>query len=157
MRDLKHPRILQLYEVFEGEDYVHLIIEYLKGGELFDKVQAKGSYSEADAARLMKRLLEAVCYCHAKGVLHRDLKPENIILTYVDATSCRDIDSDVNFKIVDFGLAVRLPPGQKETLRCGSPGYAAPEVLAKDGYDLKADVFSCGIILYVLYDWRVVS
>jgi len=142
LRFLKHPTIITLYEVYESADYVHLVIEYLKGGELFDKIQAKGSYSEGDAAKLMKRLLEAINYCHQKNVIHRDLKPENIIL--------QDTASDLDFKIVDFGLAVIARPDTKETLRCGSPGYAAPEVLLKEGYGLKADIFSCGIMLSFL-------
>ncbi len=144
LRFLKHPMIITLYEVYEAADYVHLVIEYLKGGELFDKIQLKGSYSEGDAAKLMKRLLQTINYCHKKNVIHRDIKPENIILL--------DTTSDLDFKIVDFGLAVVSKPGTVETLRCGSPGYAAPEVLLKEGYNLKADIFSCGIILCFLYD-----
>ena len=77
---LRHPRVIRLYEVYESLNYVHLVLEYLKGGELFEKIRSKGNYSEADAAKVMKRLLEAVAYCHQKNILHRDLKPENIIL-----------------------------------------------------------------------------
>ncbi len=142
LRYLNHPSIITLYEVFEAADYVHLVLEYLKGGELFDKIQEKGSYSEGDAAKIMKQLLETINYCHQRNVIHRDIKPENIIL--------KDITSDLDFKIVDFGLAVRSAPGTKEMLRCGSPGYAAPEVLLKEGYNLKADIFSCGIIMCFL-------
>ncbi len=149
LRNLRHPRVVSLYEVYEGGEHVHLVMEYQKGGELFDKIQSKGSYSEADAARIMNRLLEVVGYMHSKRVMHRDLKPENIMLT--------DSESDLNFKIVDFGLAVYLKENEKETQKCGSPGYAAPEVIAKEGYDFKADVFSCGIILYALYAFQHLS
>jgi len=142
LRRLKHPNILILYEVYEAADFVHLVLEYLKGGELFDKIQEKGSYCEGDAAKVMKKLLETINYCHSLNIIHRDIKPENIIL--------QDNTSDLDFKIVDFGLAVISAPGKKETLRCGSPGYAAPEVLLKEGYDLKADIFSCGIIMAFL-------
>ena len=141
-----------MFEVYEGHDYVHLVLEYLKGGELFDKIQSKGGYSEADAARVMNRLLEVVVFCHHKGIVHRDLKPENIILTYEDQRLLRrETDSDLNFKIVDFGLATQLEGSKDLTMLCGSPGYVAPEILRHQGYNLKADVFSCGIILYVLY------
>ncbi len=152
LRGLRHPRILKLFEVYEGHEYVHLILEYLKGGELFDRIQAKGGFSEADAARIMSRLLEVVAFCHNKGVIHRDLKPENIILTQAsNAYHVRDTDSDLNFKIVDFGLATQIEASKDLTLVCGSPGYVAPEILRHEGYNLKADVFSCGVILYALY------
>ncbi len=85
LRMLRHPRVATLFEVYEGEQHVYLVMEYLKGGELFDKIQSKGSYSEGDAARVMMRLLEIVSYLHQKRVIHRDLKPENIILTYAAA------------------------------------------------------------------------
>ncbi len=78
---IRHPRIINQFEVYEGTEHVYIVMEYLKGGELFDKIRTKGNYSEGDAARVMKRLLEAVSYMHQKHVLHRDLKPENIILT----------------------------------------------------------------------------
>lgn len=143
LRLLRHPRIIKLLEVYEGEEHIHLVMEYLKGGELFEKILNKGSYSEADASKIMHRLLEAVSYMHTKRVIHRDLKPENIILT--------DSESDLQFKLIDFGLAALLEPNKKEKRRCGSPGYAAPEVLNGEEYDEKIDVFSCGIILYSLY------
>ncbi len=82
MRELSHPNIITLFEIYEEEDNVHLILEYLKGGELFDKIVAKGNYSEWDAAHIMKALLSAISYCHARRIVHRDLKPENIVLLY---------------------------------------------------------------------------
>ena len=123
-------------------DSVDLVLEYLKGGELFLKIQEKGSYSEGDAARVMKQLLEVVDYCHSKNVIHRDIKPENIIL--------RDTDSDLDFKLIDFGFATVTAPGVKEFLKYGSPGYVAPEIISKQGYTSKADIFSCGIIMCFL-------
>jgi len=142
LRALKHPRIINLYEVYEGKEHIHFIMEYLAGGELFEKIREKGSYNESDAIRIMGRLLEVVGYMHSKRYIHRDLKPENIILL--------NSDSDLNFKVTDFGLATYLEEGKKATHRCGSPGYAAPEILKKQEYDFKVDVFSCGVILYAL-------
>ncbi len=82
LKELGHPNIIALYEVYEEADSVHLVMEQMKGGELFEKIVAKGNYSEADAAMLMKKLMETVAYCHERRILHRDLKPENILLMY---------------------------------------------------------------------------
>lgn len=82
MRKLNHPNIIRLYEVYENDTYIHLVLEYLEGGELFQRLQSKGSYSEKDAAVLLKSLLEAISYCHSLNVIHRDLKPENLIFAY---------------------------------------------------------------------------
>lgn len=80
MRELNHPNIIRLFEVYEGKDHIHLVLEYLRGGEIFSKLLEKGTYSEADAAKLMRKLMEAVNFCHSKGIIHRDLKLENLIL-----------------------------------------------------------------------------
>ncbi len=80
MRRLDHPKIIKLYEVFENETFIHLVLEYLSGGELFQLLQTRGIYSEHDAATAMRCVLEALAYCHQKNVIHRDLKPENLIL-----------------------------------------------------------------------------
>lgn len=80
LRRIHHPNVIKLYEVFENETYVHLVVEYLKGGELFQNLQNKGVYSERDACLATKCILEALDYCHQRGIVHRDLKPENLIL-----------------------------------------------------------------------------
>ena len=80
MRKLNHPNIIKLYEVYENEVYLHLVIEYLKGGEILQRLQNKGIYSEKDASLTIKCLLEALKYCHERNIIHRDLKPENLIL-----------------------------------------------------------------------------
>ena len=142
LRCLRHPKIISLYEIYESTNYIHFVIEYLGGGELFDKITEKGTYSEVDAAKVMRQLLEIISYCHSKHVIHRDLKPENMILV--------GKASDLDFKLIDFGLSSLIKPGTKEYECCGSPGFAAPEVILGEGYTSKADIFSCGIILCFL-------
>eukprot|EP01022_Parablepharisma_sp_SALTPOND_P020272 TRINITY_DN363_c1_g1_i1.p1 TRINITY_DN363_c1_g1~~TRINITY_DN363_c1_g1_i1.p1 ORF type:complete len:402 (+),score=38.29 TRINITY_DN363_c1_g1_i1:3023-4228(+) len=152
LRRINHPNVIKLYEVYENELYVHLILEYLKGGELFQLIQRKGIYSEKDAAIAIECVLSALAYCHERLIIHRDLKPENLILVqvYQKLIKNRDTTSESPLKIADFGLATISTQGVPETLRCGSPGYVAPEVLNSLGYGTQADVFSAGIILYIL-------
>jgi calcium-dependent protein kinase len=136
-----HPNVVALKAVFEEEEYVHLVMELCAGGELFDQLQKQGRYSEPDAARLFKHLMEVVKYCHDNGVVHRDLKPENILLATKSPSS--------PIKLADFGLATYFTPGQKLNGTVGSPFYIAPEVLS-GGYNQAADVWSAGVILYIL-------
>jgi len=143
LRMLNHKNIIKLYEVYENDLYVHIVMEYLKGGELFKQLQEKGAYSEKDAALMFKLILEALDYCHERGVIHRDLKPENMILIGGSANKWE-------LKIADFGLSAIVDPKNLQTLKCGSPGYVAPEVLNSMGYDTKADIYSAGVILIVL-------
>ena len=143
MRRLAHESIIKLDGVYEGDNHVYLVLELLHGGELFDRIVKRGQYSERDACTLMKKLLSALEFMHSKGIMHRDIKPENLIL--------KDVENDWNVKIADFGLATFINPNHDYLFkRCGTPGYVAPEVLADQKYDQKVDVFSCGVILYIL-------
>lgn len=142
MRAIDHENIIKLYEVYESDKYIHLVFEYLEGGELFERIKSKGLYQEKDAISVMKNLLLALDYLHQKGIIHRDLKPENLILA--------SKENDYALKIADFGLASFIAKGESLFLRCGSPGYVAPELLEDKGYNTKADIFSAGIILYVM-------
>lgn len=146
MRKLKHPNVVDMFEVFESDKYVHLVMEILLGGELFERIKQKGSYSEKDAMMVMKRFLEALDFLHKAGIVHRDLKPENLLL--------KSTDCDYELKIADFGLACFIEEGELLDLRCGSPGYVAPELLSDEGYNTKADIFSAGVILYILLTGR---
>ncbi|KAJ4704277.1 Non-specific serine/threonine protein kinase [Melia azedarach] len=142
MRRLRHPNIVKLYEVLATKTKIYFVMEFAKGGELFAKI-SKGRFSEELSRRYFQQLISAVSYCHSRGVFHRDLKPENLLL-----------DENWELKISDFGLsAVKgqiRPDGLLHTL-CGTPAYVAPEILAKKGYEgAKVDVWSCGVILYVL-------
>ncbi|CBZ55371.1 hypothetical protein NCLIV_057940 [Neospora caninum Liverpool] len=141
LRKVLHPYILRLYAAYEQEDYVCLVLEYLRGGELFDYLSEKGPVTEDQARQCMRRLLLALQCLHSKGVVHRDLKTENLILEAPD--------NPTTLKLIDFGLASTLgSPSMR--MRCGSPGYVAPEILQDLPYGTKVDVFSAGIILYTL-------
>jgi serine/threonine protein kinase len=148
LRKLHHPYIIKLYEVYESNKYIHLVLSYLDGGELFDRIKSKQVYKEKTAIICMKNMLEALKYMHENDVVHRDLKPENLILAQ------KDNDSDL--RIADFGLASFIKAGEMLKLRCGSPGYVAPELLDDVGYEKKADIFSAGVIFYVLLTGRPV-
>lgn len=137
-----HPNIIKFYEVFEDPQYIHLVMELCTGGELFDQLLSKGRYTEAEAAKIMHSLLHAVAHLHSLDIAHRDLKPENIML------STRDENSDI--KIIDFGLAKKfLETGDPKHTIIGSSYYVAPEVL-QHSYGLSCDIWSCGVILYML-------
>ncbi|KDO72201.1 hypothetical protein CISIN_1g011868mg [Citrus sinensis] len=139
---LKHPNVVRLHEVLASKSKIYMVLEYVTGGELFDKIASKGRLQEAEGRKLFQQLIDGVSYCHNKGVFHRDLKLENILL-----------DSKGNIKISDFGLSA-LPQHFRDDgllhTTCGSPNYVAPEVLANRGYDgATSDIWSCGVILYI--------
>lgn len=142
MRKVRHPNILELYEVMATKTKIYFALEYAKGGELFDKV-SKGRLKEHIARRYFLQLITAVDFCHSRGVYHRDLKPENLLL-----------DENDNLKVSDFGLSALAESKRQDGLlhtTCGTPAYVAPEVINRKGYDGdKVDVWSCGVILYVL-------
>lgn len=148
LQKVNHPNIIRLYGVYEDRNSIHLVTELCTGGELYDRVIEKaespeGHYSEEDAAILICEILDAVRYCHGNGIVHRDLKPENFLLL-----NERD---DAPIKIIDFGLSRyddNSPLGVMHT-RVGSPYYVAPEVLQRC-YTNKADIWSIGIIAYIL-------
>ncbi|CAN6693077.1 unnamed protein product [Malus baccata var. baccata] len=142
MRLVRHPNIIHLYEVMATKTKIYFIIEYAKGGELFNKV-AKGKLKEEVARKYFAQLINALDFCHSRGVYHRDIKPENLLL-----------DENDNLKISDFGLSALAECKHQDGLlhtTCGTPAYVAPEVINRKGYDgVKADIWSCGVVLYVL-------
>lgn len=142
MKKVNHPNIVQLYEVMATKTKIYFVMEFAKGGELFSKV-AKGKLKEDMARKYFQQLIGAVDYCHSRGVYHRDLKPENLLL-----------DENGDLKVSDFGLSALVESRRHDDLLhtvCGTPAYAAPEVLCRKGYDgAKADIWSCGVILFVL-------
>jgi len=141
MKKLQHPNIIQLMEVVDEPETLYLVLEYASGGELFDAIVNRGFYSEADAAKLIRQILEAILFVHNHGIAHRDLKPENLLLLG---------DGQEDFlKIADFGLSKDFGQEQLQT-SCGTPDYVAPEVLMGEVYDMSVDIWSIGVISYVL-------
>ncbi|XP_045787449.1 CBL-interacting serine/threonine-protein kinase 1-like [Trifolium pratense] len=140
---LKHPNVVRLYEVLASKTKIYMVLEYVNGGELFDKISSKGKLTEAHGRKMFQQLIDGVSYCHNKGVFHRDLKLENVLL-----------DAKGNIKITDFNLSALPQHCRADGLlhtTCGSPNYVAPEILANRGYDgAKSDIWSCGVILYVI-------
>ena len=143
LRKISHPNISNVFEIFEDSRKYYIMMEFLEGGELFDVIISQGFFSELDAAHIMKQILSAVNYLHSKQIVHRDLKPENIMLTN------KPIDNKFEIKIIDFGTATMYEPSQPLTKFIGTSYYIAPEVI-KENYNEKCDVWSCGIILYIL-------
>ena len=144
LKSLDHPNIIKVFEFYSSEKYIYIINELCTGGELFDKIVDVKYFSESAACNIMRQLLSAVAYCHEKGIIHRDLKPENILIE-----SSEEKDKEYfHIKVIDFGTCEILKK-KKLTEQIGTSFYIAPEVL-KNGYNEKCDLWSCGIILYIL-------
>ncbi|XP_078429998.1 calcium-dependent protein kinase 20-like isoform X2 [Wolffia australiana] len=136
-----HANIVRLKETYEDEGAVHLVMEFCEGGELFDRIVSRGHYTERAAASVTRTIVEVVQMCHKHGVIHRDLKPENFLFANKKESS--------PLKAIDFGLSIFFSPGEKFHEIVGSPYYMAPEVL-KRNYGPEIDVWSAGVILYIL-------
>mmetsp|Transcript_10010 Transcript_10010/g.29563 ORF Transcript_10010/g.29563 Transcript_10010/m.29563 type:complete len:332 (-) Transcript_10010:498-1493(-) len=142
MRSMNHPNIIKLFAIYDEKKKMNLVMELVTGGELFDRIVERGSYTESDAAKLVAQLCTALAYLHTKGIVHRDLKPENLL--YADPSP------DASIKLADFGLAKLVNGANVMQTACGTPGYVAPEILANKGYGLEVDMWSVGVILYIL-------
>ncbi|CAL0315418.1 unnamed protein product [Lupinus luteus] len=141
MKLINHPNVVKIFEVMASKTKIYIVLELVNGGELFDKIATNGKLKEVEARSYFHQLINAVDYCHSRGVYHRDLKPENLLL-----------DSNGVLKVSDFGLSTYAQQ-EDELLRtaCGTPNYVAPEVLKDRGYVGSAsDIWSCGVILFVL-------
>lgn len=144
LRLLRHPHIIKLYDVIKSKDEIIMVIEFA-GKELFDYIVQKGKMPENEARRFFQQIISAVEYCHRHKIVHRDLKPENLLL-----------DENLNVKIADFGLSNIMTDGNFLKTSCGSPNYAAPEVISGKLYaGPEVDVWSCGVILYVMLCGRL--
>ncbi|XP_062581538.1 5'-AMP-activated protein kinase catalytic subunit alpha-2-like isoform X12 [Saccostrea cucullata] len=136
----RHPHIIKLYQVISTPTDIFMVMEYVSGGELFDYIVKHGKLKEPEARRFFQQIISGVDYCHRHMVVHRDLKPENLLL-----------DSNLNVKIADFGLSNMMHDGEFLRTSCGSPNYAAPEVISGKLYaGPEVDIWSCGVILYAL-------
>jgi calcium/calmodulin-dependent protein kinase-4 len=139
---LQHPNIIRLKEIFETKTQIHLVLELVTGGELFDRIVTRGNYSEKDAACCVSEMLQAVKYLHENDVIHRDLKPENLLY--------EDSREDAHLKLADFGLSKIIDSEVQTQTVCGTPGYCSPEVLKGRKYDTSVDMWSVGVITYIL-------
>jgi 5'-AMP-activated protein kinase catalytic alpha subunit len=140
LKMIRHPNIIQLYEIIETPKQLYLIMEYASGGELFDFIVKSQRVKEPLACRFFHQIIAGVEYLHKLNIVHRDLKPENLLL-----------DHNQNIKIVDFGLSNMYKNGETLKTACGSPCYAAPEMIAGQRYHgSQVDIWSCGVILFAL-------
>ena len=146
LRKISHPNIVNIFEIYEDSKKFYIMMEICEGGELFEAISEQGSFSEGDCANIMKSLLAAVNYLHGKNIVHRDLKPENIMLT---KNLSKMKNKKYEIKLIDFGSAKQFEPHTKMNKFIGTSYYIAPEVL-KENYDEKCDIWSCGVILYIL-------
>lgn len=136
----RHPHIIKLYQVISTPTDIFMIMEYVSGGELFDYIVKNGKLQEHEARRFFQQIISGVDYCHRHMIVHRDLKPENLLL-----------DHNMHVKIADFGLSNMMLDGEFLRTSCGSPNYAAPEVISGKLYaGPEVDIWSCGVILYAL-------
>jgi len=142
LQKVHHENIIALHEMIESTNKLYFVMELATGGELFDRIVDKGSYSEDDARVLVKKIVSAIDYLHKLGIAHRDLKPENLLV--------KSIQSDTEIKIADFGLSKIIDNDKLMQTACGTPGYVAPEVLNAEGYDKEVDMWSIGVITYIL-------
>jgi len=142
LKQVDHPNIICLKDMYNSEDQFFFVMELASGGELFERIVDKGMYSEDDAKNLIKRMIAALEYLHSKGIAHRDLKPENLLL--------QSKESDSEVKIADFGLSSIMSSQTLLQTACGTPAYVAPEVLKNEGYDTIVDMWSVGVITYIL-------
>ena len=142
MKALNHENIVKFIDFFEEKKFFYVVLEYLEGGELFDRIVQKNFYNEKEARDVVKVILNGMKYCHDKGIAHRDMKPENLLLT------SKEDDSFV--KIADFGFAIRGAQKSALTTQLGTPGYVAPEILQNQPYDKSVDMWSIGVITYIL-------
>ncbi|XP_054454183.1 serine/threonine-protein kinase DCLK1b isoform X4 [Anoplopoma fimbria] len=141
LRHVKHPNIVLLIEEMDTYSELYLVMELVKGGDLFDAITSTNKYTERDASCMLFNLASAIKYLHSLNIVHRDIKPENLLVF-------EHHDGSKSLKLGDFGLAT-VVKGPLYTL-CGTPTYVAPEIVAETGYGLKVDIWAAGVITYIL-------
>jgi calcium-dependent protein kinase len=142
----EHPNIIKIFEYYNDEHNFYLITEYISGGELYETIVSWKTFDEEKACYIMSQILEAINYLHSIKIIHRDIKPENILVE----NKVKNNDNEmVNIKLIDFGASNYYEESKKLTLKVGSPYYIAPEVIKKY-YDQKCDLWSCGVMMYIL-------
>ena len=143
LKQVDHPNIVKLHDIYEDEKYFFLIMELLTGGELFDQILTKEKFTESEARDIVAPIFDALIYCHSMGIVHRDIKPENLLF------SAKDTENAI-IKVSDFGLARFVDSETLATTTCGTPGYVAPEILEQQPYDQPCDFWSVGVVLFIL-------
>ena len=131
-----------MHEHFDTPSHLYLVLDYVEGGELFDRIVDEGNFTEQDASRITKQMTEAIQYLHDRKIVHRDLKPENLLFASRENTD--------RILVTDFGLAKLIDDQTTLMTACGTPNYVAPEILLQKGYGKEVDVWSLGVILYIL-------
>jgi calcium/calmodulin-dependent protein kinase I len=142
LANIDHPSVVKLLELFDDGKTLYLIMEYMAGGELFDRIVQKEAYSEAEAMVTIRPILDAVRYCHDLDIIHRDLKPENLLYETTDETS--------DIKVTDFGVGRFLDNNDMASTAVGTPSYMAPEVWKGQRYGKPVDVWALGVISYIM-------
>lgn len=142
LASLNHPHIVPIIDFFDEKDCYFIVMELMSGGDLFDRIGQKKSYSEADARDLIVKMLKAVAYCHVRQIAHCDMKPKNLLLM--------SDDNDSYIKLADFGFSARVHEPKSLTKQCGTPFFVAPEILLRKGYDQQSDMWSVGCIVFLL-------
>ncbi|KAI7852382.1 kinase-like domain-containing protein [Circinella umbellata] len=143
LKQVRHPHIISMHGLFEDTQAVYIVTDHAKGGELFQQLLRKGSYTEKDASNLVRQILEGLAYLHEHDIVHRDIKPENLLF--------QTTESEDKLMITDFGLSriIKDHDGILMTA-CGTPGYVAPEILLRSGHGTPVDLWSVGVIMYTL-------
>jgi len=144
---IQHPNVVGLRAIFDTEETLFIVMDLMKGGELYEEIVKRKSFSEKDASRILSQLFSALAYLHKRGIVHRDLKLENLLLV-------KEGDPDLNIKLADFGLS-KLYSGKALQTACGTPFYVAPDILLGDGYGTAVDMWASGVLLYVLLSGRL--
>eukprot|EP00522_Entomoneis_paludosa_P008347 CAMPEP_0172456586 /NCGR_PEP_ID=MMETSP1065-20121228/16392_1 /TAXON_ID=265537 /ORGANISM="Amphiprora paludosa, Strain CCMP125" /LENGTH=583 /DNA_ID=CAMNT_0013209697 /DNA_START=279 /DNA_END=2030 /DNA_ORIENTATION=- len=142
LASLNHPHIVPIIDFFDEKDCYFIVMELMSGGDLFDRIGQKKSYSEADARDLIVKMLKAVAYCHVRHIAHCDMKPKNLLLM--------SDDNDSYIKLADFGFSARVHEPKSLSKQCGTPFFVAPEILLRKGYDEQSDMWSVGCIIFLL-------
>lgn len=142
LEEINHPNVIKLYDIFYEPKTIYLVTEIMAGGELFDRIVKKEYYTEMEAKEVCRIMFQTMDFCHKRKVAHRDLKPENLLLN--------SPDDDLDIKLADFGFAKKCSSNHSLLTQCGTPGYVAPEILNGVPYGTQADMWSLGVIIYIL-------
>jgi calcium/calmodulin-dependent protein kinase I len=142
-KQVDHPNVIKMHEMFDTKNRLYLVCELVTGGELFDRIIEKGSYTESEARQVVKDMIMGIEYLHSLGIVHRDLKPENLLFS--------DPSPKASLKVTDFGLS-KVMENSSTVLQtqCGTPAYVAPEVLLGEGYGPEVDMWGVGVIIYII-------